>query len=99
MVPEFEPDLDSDVSWLAFRYVSGEMGRDEAEAFEGRLDQDQGAREAVAEAVALAAAVAQVEPAVLRMTRRRVARVMAVLAVGAAAAASLVWLITGVRGP
>ncbi len=48
----------SDLAWLAFVYVSGELTHAEAEAFERRLAQDQAAREAVAEAVALIGAVA-----------------------------------------
>ena len=48
----------SDLPWLAFRYVAGELAGDEAAAFERRLDTDQGAREAVAEVVELSGAVA-----------------------------------------
>ena len=66
MASESRARPDSDLSWLAFRYVAGEMDRDEAEAFESRLDQDQSAREAVAEAVALAGAIARLEPATSR---------------------------------
>jgi anti-sigma-K factor RskA len=53
---------DFDLSWLALQYVCGELPAAEAAAFEQRLDHDQVAREAVAEAVALAGAVAQVAP-------------------------------------
>src|SRR4051795_8989868 len=55
-------DPEADTPWLAFRYVTGEMGPEEAEAFERRLDDDQGAREAVAEAVALAGAIRSLSP-------------------------------------
>lgn len=47
---------DSELFWLAFRYCIGEMSPDEALDFEERLDFDQEAREAVAEAVELGAA-------------------------------------------
>ena len=47
---------DSELFWLAFRYSIGEMSPDEALDFEERLDFDQEAREAVAEAVELGAA-------------------------------------------
>jgi hypothetical protein len=46
-------DPQHDLEWHAFLYVSGEMSRVEAEAFEGRLAEDQQAREAVAQAVEL----------------------------------------------
>jgi hypothetical protein len=42
-----------DLAWQAFRYVAGELVGVEEVAFEQRLDHDQEAREAVAEAVAL----------------------------------------------
>lgn len=44
---------DAELFWLAFRYVDGELAPEEAAQFEVRLEQDQIAREAVAEAVAL----------------------------------------------
>lgn len=103
MVPEFEPDRDPDVSWLAWRYVAGEMGSEEAESFEVRLDRDQAAREAVAEAVELSAAVAAIGPAtrpsIPLLRRRPVASVAALLGVGAAVAASLAWIIADPGGP
>jgi hypothetical protein len=58
-------DPHPDLPWLAFRYVAGELAGDEAAAFERRLDADQEAREAVAEAVELAGAVALLTPDVL----------------------------------
>jgi hypothetical protein len=97
---KFEPDLDSDLSWLALRYVAGEMGHDEAEAFECRLDHDQSAREAVAEAVLLAGAIARLEPApapVLPIRRRVYVATLAGI-VGVAAAACLAWLMVGWQG-
>jgi anti-sigma factor RsiW len=100
MVPELDPD--TDLCWLALRYVSGELDRDQAEAFERRLDQDQAAREAVAEAVALAGAIAALPPAgpsILPMpkARRPFRAVVAIL--GLAAAACLAWLFAGPHGP
>ena len=49
-----------ELRWLAFRYVADELSPDEQSAFEGQLTENQAAREAVAEAVAMAAAVYQV---------------------------------------
>jgi hypothetical protein len=51
----------SDLDWLAFRYVAGEMTADELTAFEENLAESQPAREAVAAAVLLAQAVALAE--------------------------------------
>ncbi len=51
------PDASSDLSWLALRYICGELSDAETAAFELRLDEDQAAREAVARAVELAGAV------------------------------------------
>ncbi len=51
-----EPE--SDLSWTAFLYISGELSPEESSAFERRLDEDQDAREAVASAVEMAGAVA-----------------------------------------
>jgi hypothetical protein len=104
---ESEPDPAPDLGWLALCYVAGEMGRDEAEAFECRLDQDQSAREALAEVVALAGAIARLDPeprSVLTLplsTRRRgrTGMIVRVLAAGFAAAACLTWLLAGPGGP
>lgn len=46
-----------ELSWTAFRYVSGEMSVAEAETFEQRLAGDQAAREAVARSVQITQAV------------------------------------------
>lgn len=77
---------DDDLAWLAFRYVAGELDPDELADFEDRLDRDQPAREAVAEAVALAAGVVRAAPA-LRSTpglRPRARRAAAVVLAAAA---------------
>jgi len=90
---EFDPAPDPDLLLLAVRYVAGELGRDEEAAFELRLDEDQVAREAVAEAVELAAAIAAMGPAiapVLPYGRRR-ASTIALTISGLAAAACLAW--------
>lgn len=50
--------MGSDLMWLSFRYVTGELPEAEALAFEDRLAAEQAAREAVAEAVALVGSVA-----------------------------------------
>jgi hypothetical protein len=102
----FERESGSDVAWLAFRYVAGELGPDEADAFERRLDQDQAAREAVAEAVLLTEAVAALAPDTLATLplqvptpidrRGRLARRMAG-ALALAAAACLAWFLFGPR--
>lgn len=51
-----------DLLLLAVRYVGGELSSDECEALESRLGNDQTAREAVAEAVELAGALALLRP-------------------------------------
>lgn len=51
-----EPD------WLAFRYAAGDMGPDEARAFEARLADDQEAREALSRAVRLAERLGEAAP-------------------------------------
>jgi hypothetical protein len=70
---------DLDLAWLAFQYVAGELTRPEHEAFEQRLDHDQSAREAVAQAVALVEALGT-RPAPIRFPIRRVAAVLAMAA-------------------
>ena len=52
---------DSDLNWLAFRYIAGEMPDEELATFEQSLAESQPAREAVAAAVLLAQAVALAE--------------------------------------
>ena len=47
----------SDLDWLAFQYVSGELPSDEADQFEARLLEEPEVAEAVATAVALGEAV------------------------------------------
>src|SRR4051794_39341070 len=100
----FDHDPGADTPWLAFRYVSGEMGPEEAEAFERRLDEDQGAREAVAEAVALAGAVrarsplhpAGRAPPAARPPWIRLRRHPVLAGLGLAAAASLAGILVAV---
>jgi hypothetical protein len=53
----------SDLFLLAVRYIAGELPDDELAAFESRLEHDQAAREAVAQAVELAGAVARLPAA------------------------------------
>ncbi|MDR3636510.1 MAG: hypothetical protein P4L84_22090 [Isosphaeraceae bacterium] len=52
----------SELTWLAMSYVCGDLPAEDVAAFEQRLEQDQAAREAVALAVELAGAVAQLPP-------------------------------------
>ncbi len=66
---EPRPVAEADLFWLAFRYVDDAMGPEEAAQFETRLEHEQSAREAVAEAVELTAAVgAAARPAAARRT-------------------------------
>src|SRR5260221_6300185 len=51
----------SALDWLAFCYAAGELQAAEAERFEARLADDQGAREALARAVELTQTVAAAE--------------------------------------
>src|SRR6478752_6220333 len=53
----------SDLLLLAVRYIAGDMPDDELAVFECRLGHDQAAREAVAQAVELAGAFAQLPSA------------------------------------
>ena len=61
----------SDLDWLAFQYIAGEMNSEDAARFESRLGVDQVAREAVAAAVALSeiAAITECRPCELVSSR------------------------------
>lgn len=48
---------ETDLDWLAFRYIAGEMAANEAAQFESLLSDDQGARDAVVRAVELSQAI------------------------------------------
>ena len=48
-----KPGSETDLHWLAFLYVCGELSRADEAAFEGRLANDQAAREAVFSAAEL----------------------------------------------
>lgn len=50
------------LDWVAFQYVTGELGVEQTEEFERRLDGDQAAREAVARVVELKLAVRSLPP-------------------------------------
>ena len=52
-----------ELTWQAFQYVAGELSVTDADLFEERLADDQAAREAVAQAVALFHTVCAVEAA------------------------------------
>jgi hypothetical protein len=82
-----EPE--SDLHWTAFLYSSGDLPLDEAERFEARLADDQAARDALADAVELAGALAIVAPE-FRPRRRLIGRRILFAASAFAAAACLV---------
>lgn len=52
----------SELLLLAFRYISGEVGADEGAAFEGRLESEPAAQQAVIDAVRLTAALQRNAP-------------------------------------
>ncbi len=81
---------DRDLAWLAFRYVAGDLGEAQAAVFERRLGDDQAAREAVAEAVMLACAVARAAAAA-RRDQSRTYRVVLALAASLLLAAGLIF--------
>jgi len=54
---------ETDLDWLAFRYISGEIAVSEAEQFEALLADDQAARDAVVRAVELTQAIVAVQTA------------------------------------
>ena len=84
-IPDRDPDPD-DLAWLAFRYAANELDATAEAAFEHRLDIDQAAREALAEAVALVALMVAVP-------RARSRRLVPVGLAGLAAAAVLAALL------
>ena len=98
-----------ELTWLAFRYVAGELSAAEAELFEEQLATDQTAREAVATSVelyhAVAAAEATVPAAPLTIAakaRNTWSQRLVWLATGASAAAILVvasWNATDLWSP
>ncbi len=64
-----------DLDWLAFRYVAAELSPAESRQFEGRLEHDQQAREAVGRVVEVTCAVRSLDwdeaPRVTRVRRLR----------------------------
>lgn len=94
-----------ELSWLAFRYVAGELTAAETEQFEEQLATDQAAREAVAHSVELYHAVAAAEADVVAesvtiaaTSRTTWSQRLVWISTGAAAAAVLVvagWNATG----
>jgi hypothetical protein len=57
---------ETDLDWLAFRYISGEIAVSEAEQFEALLADDQAARDAVVRAVELTQAIVAIQTASIR---------------------------------
>src|SRR3954468_7171783 len=82
--------MTSDLLLLAVRYIAGELPDDELAAFESRLERDQAAREAVAQAVELAGAVAQLPPATADVSSMPRPRRLPLRMAAVAAAACLV---------
>src|SRR6476660_2205915 len=91
--------MPSELQWLAFRYIFGEMTADEAAEFEVRLDHDQTAREAVAESVALAGAIRRGEQpsSVILVRRGRTRNWLVAGAVAAGVALAGGWFLLGSR--
>jgi hypothetical protein len=83
-----EPE--SDLHWTAFLYRGGDLPAAEAAAFEARLADDPDARDALAEAVELAEALAIVGPEFASKRRRTLGRRAFVGVATLAAAACLV---------
>jgi hypothetical protein len=65
-------EASDDLRWTAARYVLGELPPDEAQQFEDRLQDDQPACDAVAEAVLLLHAGASLKPVVRRAPSKRI---------------------------
>lgn len=100
----FTPELDDELNWLAFRYVSGEMTGDEIDSFEARLARDLAACEAVAEMSNLAscsqqALTAEISELAFQVENPRSmsVRIRAWVAVGSTLAA-LGWLLMLLTG-
>jgi hypothetical protein len=96
-----EFDSDSELLWLAVRYLTGELGRDDVAAFESRLEQEQAAREALAQAVELVGAIATLPaaPAAAPVVSFPLGGRNSIIAVFAlAAAAAILWLLVLPRG-
>ncbi len=96
------PEPDADLRWTAFLYVAGELPTAKEAEFERRLDDDQAAREAVAEAVELAGALASVgpgafEPARTRGPSARRALAWSAMAAAASLAVATAWAIRSSR--
>lgn len=99
--------MNDELFWTAVQYAAGDLGDEAAVEFEQRLETDQTAREALAEAVALSEAVAQAE-AVVRaervpvapagVERRRGTAVIAGIALVTAACLALVFVARSDRG-
>jgi len=94
----FRHDRDAgadELAWLAFLYAAGELDGAAAADFERRLDADQSAREAVAEAVLLVAAAATAGAPAVAARRRSRAAVAATLTLAAAAGLAALFAATG----
>ena len=67
-----EPEFTNDLDWMAFCYVADELSGDQLAQFESRLENDQAAREAVAEAVKISTAVFECDAASTPIPTREV---------------------------
>jgi anti-sigma factor RsiW len=89
-------DRADELSWIAFRYVAGEMSAAEQWAFETRLARDPAACAAVAEAVELTGAVRRAAPALPR-TARPSRRSRPAIKLAASIAAACLAVVIGLR--
>jgi hypothetical protein len=103
------PEPQDELLLVAFRYAAGDMPAEEAQAFELRLADDQAARDALCQAVALGERLAEAgpvvapsaEPVVTRKSAAWILQPLGWMAVGAAAAvliASLIPVPSGLGG-
>jgi hypothetical protein len=84
-----------DLLWVAAQYAAGDLPESAVERFEEQLETDQAAREALAQAVALSQAVAQVEAtpvAPVSIDRSRRFSTAAALAIAVAACLALTFV-------
>ncbi len=89
-----------DLFWVAAQYAAGDLPESAVERFDEQLETDQGAREALAQAVALSQAVAQVEATpVAPVSLDRSRRVSTIAAMAIAVAACLALTFVALRLP
>jgi hypothetical protein len=84
--------MNTDLHTLAIRYALGELAGAEALAFENRLETDQSAREALADAVILSSAVRQLPCPARTATPKQAARRSRIAAIVVGSAACLLFV-------